>query len=86
MKNEQKFYDALHKIFSGAKIHGEGGFINLLAIKSTYFKKFENDFKKLIDDNQAIYCFKEDFFNHLFSFFDRYFNECGSVFFVKTAA
>lgn len=38
--NEKKFYDALENLFIGANIEGEGGYINLLKIKSTYFKKW----------------------------------------------
>ena len=33
MTKEQKFYKALQDVFVGAKIEGEGGFINLMRIK-----------------------------------------------------
>jgi len=37
MNKEQKFYKALQDVFIGAKIEGEGGFINLMRIKSGYY-------------------------------------------------
>ena len=37
MTKETKFYKALQDIFIGAKIEGEGGFINLMRIKAGYY-------------------------------------------------
>lgn len=39
MLKEQKFYDALEDLFVGAKVEGESGYINLMRIKSRYYKK-----------------------------------------------
>jgi adenine specific DNA methylase Mod len=84
--NEKKFYDALENIFIGAKIEGDSGYINLLNIKSAYYhlilKEFKEDVKGecIISGN-----FKEEFFDKLYSFFEKYFSESGSVYFVKTA-
>jgi len=36
MTKEQKLYEALQNIFIGAKIEGQGGFVNLMRIKSNY--------------------------------------------------
>lgn len=84
--NENKFYKALEDIFVGAPIEGEGGYVNLLSIKQKYYSNviecLKNDISKdsIISDS-----FKEDFYNLLYSFFEKYFSECGSVYFVKTA-
>lgn len=84
--NEKKFYDALENIFTGAKIEGEGGYVNLLKIKSKYYRKVLEQFKKDVDNEPIITdSFKEEFFDKLYSFFEKYFSESGSVYFVKTA-
>lgn len=86
MKNEKKFYDKLNDVFVGAKIEGEGGFINLMKIKSNYFNKIFETLKKDINerlkDNED---FKEEMFDKLYNFFDRYFSESGSIYFDRTA-
>src|SRR5690554_3100744 len=83
-KHEMKFYDALEDIFLGAKIEGDGGFVNLLSIKSAYYKKIIKDFKESVSNNELINAFKEEFFDRLYSFFEKYFSESGSVYFTKT--
>lgn len=83
-KNEQKFYNSLEDIFSGVKIEGEGGYINLLAVKHKYYEKVLSIFRKEVDSNAIISEFKEDFFNRMYSFFEKYFSESGSVYFCKT--
>jgi hypothetical protein len=45
MSKEKKFYNALKDIFVGAKVEGECGYINLMRIKSKYYK--EGVFPKL---------------------------------------
>lgn len=84
--NENKFYQALENIFTGANIEGDSGYINLLKIKSSYYKLILAQFKKDIDTDQTITdSFKEEFFDKMYSFFEKYFSESGSVYFVKTA-
>ena len=85
MKNEKRFYDALEKIFVGADIEGEGGYVNLLAIKSRYYKKILSKFQEQVSRNKIVPTFQEEFFDRLYSFFEKYFSECGSVYFCKTA-
>ena len=84
--NENRFYQALENIFTGANIEGDSGYVNLLKIKSSYYKlilnKFQEDIKK---DKIVTGSFKEELFDKLFSFFDKYFSESGSVYFTKTA-
>ena len=83
-KNENKFYKSLENIFLGVKVEGDSGYVNLLKIKEQYYKYVIDEFKdevnkeEIIDDQ-----YKEDFYNLLFSFFEKYFNESGSVYFFK---
>ncbi|MDR3244465.1 MAG: site-specific DNA-methyltransferase [Elusimicrobiota bacterium] len=84
--NEAKFYEALENIFTGAKIEGDSGYINLLKIKSRYYNLILEQFKKEVDQTSIVNNdFKEEFFDRLYSFFEKYFSESGSVYFVKTA-
>ncbi len=88
MYNENKFYEALETVFTGANIEGDSGYVNLLKIKSEYYKIILKQFKKEVQQNQIINdstSFKEEFFDKLYSFFEKYFSESGSVYFVKTA-
>lgn len=86
MGKENRFYTALEEIFVGAKIEGDSGYINLLKIKEQYYSKVLNKFKDDVNESEVIVGdFKEEFFDRLFTFFDRYFSESGSVYFTKTA-
>ena len=86
-EQEQKFYDTLEKVFTGVPIEGEGGFVNLLHIKQEYYSAVLKKFRAEVDADKVITAnFKEDFFRHLYTFFERYFSECGSVYFTKTSA
>jgi len=82
MTKEQKFFKALQNVFIGAKIEGEGGFINLMRIKSGYYSQIEkllrDDVSKLLKKHPK---FKEELFDKLHSFFSRYFTESGSIYF-----
>jgi adenine-specific DNA-methyltransferase len=84
--NEKIFYNALENIFTGAKIEGDSGYINLLKIKSDYYELILTNFKAAVDTESVINSsFKEEFFERLYSFFEKYFSESGSVYFAKTA-
>ena len=39
MKYENRFYEALEKIFVGAPVEGDGGYVNLLKIMEKYYLK-----------------------------------------------
>ncbi|MDD3145505.1 MAG: site-specific DNA-methyltransferase [Candidatus Gracilibacteria bacterium] len=86
-KNEKKFFDALNDIFVGAKIEGKGGYINLMNIKSKYYKEhiygaiynFIEDGKFSKNNSN-----REELFARLYTFFNRYFNETGSIYFQYT--
>jgi hypothetical protein len=47
---EQKFYKTLQDIFIGAKIEGQGGFVNLMKIKSNYYSKIEQLLKQDVEE------------------------------------
>lgn len=85
MTKEQKFFKALQDVFIGAKIEGQGGFINLMRIKSNYYSQIEQILKKDIDDALTKYPqFRDELFDKLYSFFSRYFSESGSIYFNST--
>jgi hypothetical protein len=85
MTKEQKFYKSLQDIFIGAKIEGEGGFINLMRIKSGYYSQIEKLLKEDINKAVGKYpAFREELFDKLHSFFSRYFTESGSIYFNST--
>ena len=85
MNKEQKFYQALQDIFIGARIEGQGGFVNLMRIKSNYYSKIEKILKDDIDKVLKQYpTFREELFDKLYTFFSRYFTESGSIYFNST--
>jgi len=91
MNKEQKFYNALKDIFVGAKIEGEGGFVNLMRIKTNYYRKIEEILVRDIEESLATISdinsrkkFKEELFDKLYSFFNRYFTQSGSIYFNQT--
>lgn len=79
MTKEQKFYKTLQDVFIGAKIEGKGGFVNLMRIKSNYYRKIEDILKNDIEGALSSYpTFRDELFDKLYSFFSRYFTESGS--------
>lgn len=85
MTKEQKFYKTLQDIFIGAKIEGQGGFVNLMKIKSNYYSKIEKKLKDDIKETLKQYpTFREELFDKLYTFFNRYFTESGSIYFNST--
>jgi hypothetical protein len=85
MTKEQKFYKSLQDVFIGAKIEGQGGFVNLMRIKSNYYRKIEDILKKDIEAALKSHPkFRDELFDKLYSFFSRYFTESGSIYFNST--
>jgi len=85
MTKEQKFYKALQDVFIGAKIEGKGGFVNLMRIKSNYYRKIEDILKKDIEATLKSHPkLRDELFDKLYSFFSRYFTESGSIYFNST--
>jgi hypothetical protein len=85
MSKEKLFYKTLQDIFIGAKVEGQGGFINLMKIKSKYYEKIEELLKKDIEEALKRYpTFRDELFDKLYSFFSRYFTESGAIYFKST--
>ena len=83
---EQKFYDALQEVFVGAEVTGQGGFINLMKIKSGYYRQIKDHLKEDIEDALGDHPgFREELFDKLHAFFSRYFTQNGSICFNETA-
>lgn len=82
MDKQQKFYTALKDLFIGVELEGEGGYVNLMNIKSAYFDKI---WRKLEEDINAEFEGEKDFlFDHLNTFFENYFSDGGAIFFSST--
>lgn len=83
---EARFYRSLSDVFVGAKIEGESGYINLMAIKSRYYEN--GVFPRLKQDIEEALTpfpeFREELFDKLYTFFSRYFSESGSIYFSFT--
>ena len=85
LTKEQKFYKALKDVFIGAKIEGKGGFVNLMRIKSNYYRQIEDILKTDVETVLTNYPkFRDELFDKLYSFFSRYFTESGSIYFNST--
>ncbi len=70
---------------TGSAIEGEGGFVNLMRIKSNYYRKIEDILKKDIEAALKSHPkFRDELFDKLHSFFSRYFTESGSIYFNST--
>lgn len=85
MNKEQEFYAALKDVFVGAKVEGESGYINLMKIKSAYFENVFAHLKKEVEESLKKFPdFREELFDKLYTFFNRYFSESGSIYFNYT--
>jgi len=77
--------NSIQDVFIGAKIEGQGGFVNLMKMKSNYYSKIEDILKKDIEAALKSYPkFRDELFDKLYSFFSRYFTESGSIYFNST--
>ena len=82
-KYEQRFFSALKDTFVGHKIKGKSGYVNLLDLKQQYFAQIEPYIKKEIDSIIEKPS-REELYEKLYSFFDSYLNETGTVFFANS--
>jgi len=84
-KNEKKFWNILTNLFVGAEVKGKSGFISLMRAKQNYFKKVEKELlihiSTITKDSQD---FKDELYDKLYSFFNRYFSESGSIYYSYT--
>lgn len=70
LNKEQKFYQVLQDVFIGAKIEGKVGFVNLMKIKSNYYRKIEKLLKEDIEGALQKYPnFRDELFDKHYSFF-----------------
>jgi len=86
-KYEKQFFNALCDIFIGAKVEGDSGYVNLMRIKYRYYTNgvFPQLQKDITEALQPFPDFREELFDKLYTFFQRYFSESGSIYFRYTA-
>lgn len=86
-KFEKQFFAALRDIFVGAKVEGDSGYVNLMRIKSRYYEHgvFPQLQRDIHDALKPFPDFREELFDKLYTFFQRYFSESGSIYFRYTA-
>ncbi len=85
ISTEQTFYDALKDLFIGEKVEGKSGFINLMKIKASYYKKTLKVLQSDIERELRVFPeFREELFEKLYNFFKNYFSESGSIYFNDT--
>jgi len=87
-KHEAEFFNALEDIFIGEEIEGKSGYVNLMKIKSSYYRNVVKDqLQELINSELStndIEDFREELFEKLYTFFKRYFSETGSIYYTYT--
>jgi len=87
-KHEAEFFNALEDIFIGEEIEGKSGYVNLMKIKSSYYRNVVKDqLQELINlelSTNGIEDFREELFEKLYTFFKRYFSETGSIYYTYT--
>ncbi len=86
-KSEAKFWKVLENLYAGAEPEGKSGYINLIKQKREYFREFvkpkleEYVQERTKDLPQE---FREELYHKLYTFFEPYFSDTGSIFFVKS--
>ena len=79
---EKRFLDALESLFTGARVDGDSGFVNLMRMKHAYFQSIRPELMEGIDRRaEKDSSFREELFDKLYTFFNRYFCESGSIYF-----
>ncbi len=83
---KKKFFEVLKNIFIGAQIEGDSGYVNLMRIKSKYYNEFKSQLNKDINSKliEVGNNFEEELYNKLYTFFNKYFSESGSIYFSYT--
>ncbi|MFH5884019.1 DNA methyltransferase [Halalkalibaculum sp. DA3122] len=81
---EQRFYSKLKDTFVGEEIKGESGYVNLMNLRQQYFDKIEPFIKESVEEKIENDAAKEELYDKLYTFFDAYLNETGTVFFADT--
>ena len=75
-----KFFEVLEDVFVGEKIEGEGGYVNLLKVKSRFFnKRVKPELEGLIESKTSEFPgFRDELLDKLYDFFHKYMNETGT--------
>ena len=83
---ERRFLDALRDLFVGAEVKGKSGYINLMRIKSKWFREVVEPalFEEIAKSIRTFPEFREELFDKLNAFFSRYFSRSGSICFAYT--
>ena len=69
-------------MFTGAEVDGDSGFVNLMRMKRAYFRSIRPQLMAEIDRRaERQTSFREELFDKLYTFFNRYFCESGSIYF-----
>ena len=69
-------------MFTGARVEGDSGFVNLMRMKQAYFQSIRPELMEGIDRRaERNSSFREELFDKLYTFFHRYFCESGSIYF-----
>ncbi|MGQ4004743.1 DNA methyltransferase [Francisellaceae bacterium CB52] len=84
MNHKQQFYSKLEDLYIGAKFDGQGGLAKLLNFKSQYFEAIKFKIQNKI--NSLDLTTDSELYTKLFTFFDSYLSESGSVYFTDTPA
>ncbi len=79
---EKRFLTELEALFTGAEVEGDSGFVNLMQMKRRYFQSLRPQLMAEIDQRaEKQTSFREELFDKLYTFFQRYFCESGSIYF-----
>lgn len=82
MTYEEKFYEILKDMYIGTPIHGESGYVNLMAMKAKHFKVMEKELTKSVNEKTKNFPeFKEELYERLYDFFKDYFTDTGSIYY-----
>lgn len=78
---EDRFYRALENVFIGLPIEGTSGYVNLMKIKSRYYREVMlPKLRAYVEEQLSPFPeFREELYDKLYSFFKRYFSENGSI-------
>ncbi len=84
---ETRFLNALESLFTGAEVEGESGFVNLMRMKRAWFHSLRPKLMEAIAQRaETDTPFREELFDKLYTFFNRYFCESGSIYFRHLSA
>jgi hypothetical protein len=73
----------LKEIFIGEKVEGKSGYTNLMKIKNQYYDNIKPHLEKKINALVKSPKEREELFEKLYTFFESYISETGTVFLVK---